>query len=135
MTSEQIQSALRTLEATDDAKLRNELALQLADARVDAASDVLARLIQRPELKNNRGTLVYALGHLNCAPYAAMLITLVLEGDFEVAHEALYALETIDDHADALVEDVQVSLDRSRQAVGLEDWRLLLIEDLEDMLV
>ncbi len=135
MTSEEIQSALRNLEATDDAQLRNELALQLADAGADAAETVLAQLIQRPDLKNSRGTLVYALGHLNCAPYAALLITLVLEGNFEVAHEALHALETIDDLADELAEDVQVSLGRSRQAEGLEDWRLLLIEDLEDMLV
>ncbi|MBO9558442.1 MAG: hypothetical protein J7515_07630 [Caulobacter sp.] len=89
-------SELLSLENAKDGATRNALALHLAEAKCDGVDEVLVRLIQRPELANNRGTLVHALRYLNCAPHLALLTDLVVTGSFEVAHEALEAIETIE---------------------------------------
>ena len=96
---------LRTLETTADAAERNTLALKLAELKTPGLDAVLARLIQRPDLADKRGTLVHALGYLDCSDHVGLLVELVLTADFEVAHEALQALETVEEAGQLVLTD------------------------------
>ncbi|MGH1560041.1 hypothetical protein ACRAWD_25030 [Caulobacter segnis] len=124
---------LRTLETTADDAQRNSLALSLAEARTPGLDAVLVRLIQRPDLADKRGTLVHALGYLDCSDHVGLLVELVLTAGFEVAHEALQALETVEE-ADG--EDIENAFDRFQAVHAQPDlpaWRRELLEDLAEM--
>jgi hypothetical protein len=123
-------SDLLSLENAIDGATRNALALRLAEAKCDGLDEVLVRLIQRTELANNRGTLVHALRHYDCAPHVALLADLVITGGFEVAHEALAAIETIE-HVES--SDVRAAFEKVERAFAnddLEGWRRPLLDDL-----
>ena len=125
-------SELLSLENVANGVTRNALALRLAEAKVAGVDEVLVRLIQRPELANNRGTLVHALRHYDCGPYVALLVDLVVTGGFEVAHEALEAIETIE-HVEG--NDVRAAFEKVERALGtgdVQDWRRPLLDDLFD---
>ena len=123
-------SELLTLEAAVDGATRNALALRLAESKVAGLDQVLVRLIQRPDLANNRGTLVHALRHYNCAPHLELLADLVATGGFEVAQEALEAIETIEhvEGSDVRASFEKIALARARE--NLEAWRRPLLDEL-----
>jgi hypothetical protein len=127
---ENASSDLMSLEDVVDGAMRNALVLRLAEAKVAGVDEVLVRLIQRPDLVKNRGTLVHALRHYDCAPHVALLVGLVVSGGFEVAHEALQAIETIEhvegDGVHAAFKKVECAL----KANDIEDWRKPLLDDL-----
>ncbi|MFD2262115.1 hypothetical protein ACFSM5_04395 [Lacibacterium aquatile] len=87
-----LQAQLIELESTSDNIRRNELALHLMDQKMPGLTDALVRLIQRPELQNYRGTLVYCLSHFNCRRHVDLLVELVITGNYEVAYHAMDAL-------------------------------------------
>lgn len=124
---------LQALEACDDARERNALALRLADARTPGLEAVLARLIVRPDLANNRGTLVHALAMLDCAPHLELLVDLAIAGGFEVAHEAFSGLNGIDHVEGEAVRQGFVRLQAARAARPAEDWRRDLLDDLAEL--
>jgi hypothetical protein len=124
---------LRTLQTTADDATRNALALRLAEAGAQGLEPVLVALIQRPDLADKRGTLVHALGYLDCSDHLALLVELVASGNFEVAHEALQALETIDEADADDVEAAQGILDRARAVANVEPWREGLLDELAEM--
>lgn len=124
---------LRTLETTADDAQRNGLALSLAEEKTPGLDAVLVRLIQRPDLVEKRGALVHALGYLDCSNHVGLLVRLVLTGGFEVAHEALQALETVEE-ADG--DDIEEAFDLFQKVQAdptLPPWRRELIEDLAEM--
>ena len=126
-------SDLLSLENAVDGATRNALALHLSEAKVVGVGEVLVRLIERSDLANNRGTLVHALRHYDCAPYLPLLVDLVTTAGFEVAHEALEALQTIE-HVQG--SEVSAACEKVEGALGkgnLEDWRRPLLEHLLDM--
>jgi hypothetical protein len=130
---EDIPSQLLALESSADSKARNALALHLAEAKVPGLEQVLVRLIERPGLSDSRGTLVHALSYFDCSKYLSFLVGLVAAGNWEVAHEALQALETIDEVDAGDVERAFTALKRAQAAQGLEDWRRILLDDLSEM--
>jgi hypothetical protein len=76
---------------------------------------------------------VRALGYFDCAPYFTLLVDLVITGNFEVAHEAFEALETIDAVKGDDVDSALARIEHVRAAVGFENWREPLVEDLLEM--
>lgn len=124
---------LHTLQTTADDATRNALALRLAEAGAQGLEPVLVALIQRPDLADKRGTLVHALGYLDCSDHLALLVELVASGNFEVAHEALQALETIDEADADDVKAAQDILDRARGVANVEPWREGLLDELAEM--
>ena len=82
------------LQALDsaDAKTRNTAALQERDF-AEVAVATLFRAISRPENRNHRGTLLYALMPLNCSEHFAELFSLALCGSYEVQCHALSILQ------------------------------------------
>ncbi len=124
---------LRTLETTTDDAQRNSLALSLAEQKTPGLDAVLVRLIQRPELADKRGTLVHALGYLDCSDHVGLLVGLVLTGGFEVAHEALQALETVEEADGDDIDEAFELLQKVQADPALPSWRKELIEDLGEM--
>lgn len=124
---------LRTLETTDDDAVRDALALHLAETGAQGVEPVLLALIQRPDLAEKRGSLIHALGYLDCSDHLVLLVELVASGNFEAAHEALQVLETIDEADADDVERAQAILDRARSIANIEPWRISLVEELAEM--
>jgi HEAT repeat protein len=83
------------LNETDNCKLRNIIALALADIGEQRALEPLISLIKSKRTERCRGTLVYALQSLDCASILVDLVDLVINGGFEVSCEAFYAIESI----------------------------------------
>lgn len=79
---------LQRLEATDDHAERNSLAIELSDARDPRLFDILVSLIKKPELENNRGTLLNCLENYDCTSITDLLLELSKTGNFEVRAEA-----------------------------------------------
>lgn len=124
---------LRTLETTADDAERDAMALHLAEVGVQGLEPVLLALIQRPDLAEKRGSLIHALGYLDCSDHLVLLVELVASGNFEAAHEALQALETIDEADADDVESAQAILDRARSVANIEPWRVSLLDELAEM--
>jgi hypothetical protein len=125
---------LEALEALEDHVARNDLALELGDARTPGLAEVLVRLIQRPDLRDHRGTLVHVLGFYDCTDQLPLLASLVASGGWEVAHEAFEIVDTLDSADD---QDVEAALALTRNALAaavLDDWRRELLGDLVDIL-
>lgn len=124
---------LHALEACDDARERNAMALRLADARTPGLDAVLARLILRPDLAGQRGTLVHALAMYDCGPHLGLLVDLAIEGGLEVAHEAFSALNGIDHVDGEAVAEAFTRLQAARAAGPAEAWRRDLLADLAEL--
>jgi hypothetical protein len=124
---------LSDLENASDARVRNALALQLAERNAQGLQDVLIRLIKRPDLANSRGTLVHALDLLDCSDHLGLLVDLVVTGNWEVAHEALQILETLDEVDGDDVDLARAALGCAKDVTGPDDWRSDLLEDLSEM--
>jgi hypothetical protein len=125
---------LEALEALEDHVARNSLALELGDARTPGLTEVLVRLIQRPDLRDHRGTLVHVLGFYDCTDHLPLLASLVASGGWEVAHEAFEIIDTLDSAVD---QDVETALALTRNALAAtvpDDWRRDLLSDLVDIL-
>ncbi|PXW77906.1 hypothetical protein C7451_10311 [Blastomonas natatoria] len=93
MFEDEIVEKLRRLEVTDCHQERNSLALELSDTKDPRLFDSLVRLIQRPELLNNRGTLLYCLENYDCSSIVDLLVHLVETGNFEVSAAAEIILD------------------------------------------
>lgn len=124
---------LRRLETIPDAETRNALAMRLAQAGTPGLDAVLVRLIQRPDLADKRAPLIHALSFVDCSDHVALLIELVASGGRESAHEALQALETVDEADSEEVERARAILDRARNVANLETWREALLDELADL--
>jgi hypothetical protein len=129
-SEDQFQSQLALLETIDHDTARNRLAMDLAETRRQEVLAPLVRLIGREDLRNRRGTLVYALGNLDCSGHVAFLAELVATGNFEVANEAFHILDEMEAPAS---DDVDRAVAITRQALATppaDDWRRELLEDL-----
>jgi HEAT repeat protein len=96
-------------------------------------AEALVRLIRRPDLRNKRSVLVHALGFLDCARHAELLVDLLADGDFEVAHEALLALQCIEEINGPAAERLYAKANRMQNMEFIEDWRRELISELSAM--
>jgi len=93
MTEAELVEKLERLEQTRDHAERHALALEFADNPDPRVFDVLVRLIQRPDLENRRGTLIYCLEAHDCASISALLQHIASTGNFEAAMHADFILE------------------------------------------
>ncbi|MCJ2177370.1 hypothetical protein [Novosphingobium album (ex Hu et al. 2023)] len=85
MNEAEILKKLHRLEVTDSHLERNSLALELSDTKEPRLFRHLVELIQRPELVNNRGMLVYCLKNYDCSSIVDLLVELAESGNFEVS--------------------------------------------------
>ncbi len=131
MTSgDDFQRRLELLETIDNDSARNRLAMDLAETRRQEVFGPLVRLIRRGDLRDRRGTLVYALGNLDCSGHVAFLAELVADGNFEVANGAFHILDEMEAPAS---DDIDRAVEITRRALAAppaDDWRRELLEDL-----
>ena len=93
MNETEILEKLHRLEVTDSHLERNSLALELSDTKDKRVFQPLVELIQRAELVNNRGTLVYCLQNYDCSTIVDLLLELAEFGNFEVSAGAEVILD------------------------------------------
>lgn len=102
------------LESTNSDE-RNLAALALMDIGEPIAVSPLFSAIFKHGNEDNRGTLVYAVSYFDCTGHLEQLITLVLDGNFEVCWHALEIIESQEfecsevDSARALLSEVKRS--------------------------
>jgi hypothetical protein len=130
MSGDDFQSRLVLLETIEDDKARNSLAMDLAETRRQDVLAPLLRLIGRADLRSKRGTLVFALGNLDCSGQVAFLAELVATGNFEVAHEAFRILDELEAPASDDVDKAAAITEQALAKPHADDWRRELLEDL-----
>jgi hypothetical protein len=132
LSEEEFRQGLVRLEKVANDAERNSLAFDLAETGRQEVLEPLARLIDREDLRNSRGTLVHALSYLDCSKHVAFLAGLVATGNYEVAHEALYILESVEVAPSEDVDRAVSTTEAALASVGLEDWRRELLEELAE---
>ncbi len=88
-----IEKLIQRLETTTDNAHRNTIAIVFRDLRCDKSINPLIKLINKPELKNCRGTLIYALEKLNVADRLDGFIDLLIYGNYEVKYNTYTLFE------------------------------------------
>jgi len=133
--SRSIESApllIKLLYETDNANLRNSIALALSDFGNADAVVHLINVIKDPKTKGQRGTLLFALESFECSPYTKLFIDLFQESGFETSRQAYILLENIseklqDEEKDRFKKKIQLIL------TDLEEKTDLLIQLLESI--
>lgn len=123
---------LTMLRNEPDAVARNELALEISKTMSVDVLPVLVELIQRPALKDCRGTLVHCMASFDCSKYFGLFVDLVISGGWEVANEAFGAFEGM---AGVSKEQALAGYKAllAAKSANLEDWRSSLIAELISM--
>ncbi len=86
------EALLSSLESSDPA-VRHDAAIELRDLGNNLAIEPLFKAIHKPENKNYRGTLVYALGGLDCSSHFLQIFDLALAENYEVRSGAISILD------------------------------------------
>ena len=124
---------LERLRGAHDPRERNALAIVATATRSPSVLPVLIELIDRPDLLDQRATLVNCMGEFDCSRHFLWLVNLVAQGNWEVAHEAYDILSCID-----VIDSKEVkrgyNVLSKRCAAGDDDgWRIQLMRDLLKM--
>ncbi|MFJ7973818.1 HEAT repeat domain-containing protein [Psychrobacillus sp. NPDC096389] len=83
------------LQSTENALLRNSIALTLSDIGNEEVVQSLIDVINDPKTLGYRGTLLYALEPFDCSAYLETLIYHLINGKFEVQAQAYQLIESI----------------------------------------
>jgi hypothetical protein len=117
----------------NDPNLRNSLALSLASTKDERAYRAIRDQISNPLIANQRGTLVHALREFNCYKDDLLFfVDLILNGNWEVAHEAMAAICEIDEATGEQVNIAYLKIEKS-ELDPMEDWRVDLMRELKEM--
>ena len=127
---EDFDEQLERLKTTQDNFERNHLAMDLATTRRPEVLEVLIDLIRRPDLKNNRGTLVYSLEPYDCRSHLSFLVKSLPKGNWEVAHGAALIIMNLLPLNQAEFEFLRASYDELMAVTFSDHWRNDLISDL-----
>lgn len=129
MESETYKKLIQELQCTDNCNRRNEIALCLSDNKCDSAVPVLIELIQKLQHTDSIGTLIYALGNLDCANSLTSILHIVFHGNWEASNNLLLVFKEkySDMNDDAKSECKKIFLQEKERA---EDT----IEMIEDTL-
>lgn len=125
-----LNAQLERLKETKDSVERNALAITVSETPDPSVQAALVALIDRPDLLDQRATLVNCLGKFDCSDKFLWLVNLVCQGNWEVAHEAfdiLADVESVDSREAKLGFDV---LSKALDSGVIDDWREKLVADL-----
>lgn len=132
MTSLKLMDQIKLLESTNSTLRRNELALDLAATGDPRVLQALVRLIRRPELRDARGTLVHCLENFDPSAIFELLIELAIDGNWEVAHEAVQLLETVESIEGDVVSRAKRAV-QDAQLQPMPPWHRALLDEIEAM--
>lgn len=122
--------SIRLLESVSDASIRNTLALELAESKDPEVLKVLIELINRPDLRDSRGTLVYCLKFYDPEPHFNLLIELATDGNWEVAHEGFEILNSIEKMSGPQATTAYRCIKSCSENEKTEEWRKALLKRL-----
>lgn len=130
---EELQSLVILLTTTNSPAIRNAAALALADIGDQKVLPILVSLISDPKTENYRGTLVHALQSFDCSEILSFLVHLVIDGNFEVSHEAFQVIEKIDGDVDE--NEFEECLSRINKAISVckSEEKKSFLEDLKEI--
>lgn len=120
---------LDQLRRENNAVERNRLALELAESADPRVLPVLIELIERDDLRNARGTLVYCLQPFDLSGHFELLIRLLITGNWEVSHEAFDRIASLDSVGGETAERGWDALEAAVKD-DHEEWRRQLIADV-----
>jgi nucleoid DNA-binding protein len=83
------QNIVRLLRDARSSRVRNAAAIALADMHPSNAAAVLIEVLSKPETKNSRGTLLYALEEVGAKAPLKLLTDIILSDTYEACQEAL----------------------------------------------
>lgn len=83
------------LKSTDNALIRNSIALTLSDIGSEEVVQPLIDVINDPKTLGYRGTLLYALEPFDCSAHIETLIYHLITGNFEVQAQSYQLIESI----------------------------------------
>ncbi len=106
---------LRIFMATENAGVRNRIAMQFADLRYQKAVPYVVEKINDPAIRHCTGTLLYALDSLDAAPYFLTFIRVLSEHEYESRYGAHILVEKYADSISATT--------RKKAIKVLEDFR------------
>ncbi len=81
-----IDEMFEIIRSTKKATVRNTISIVMRELRLDEAVDTLVELINNPENRNCRGTMLYALEALHCESRVKDLLYLLQEGNYETQY-------------------------------------------------
>lgn len=119
---------LELLRKTDNAVIRNAVALALSDRNDPQAFQVLVNLLRDERTQKNRGTLLYALGAYDCSSILPLLVDLVIDGNYEVSRQALSLIQGIETELDDRQWNACAVRLRAALAAAAEERRPLIGE-------
>ncbi|MFC0821355.1 hypothetical protein [Moraxella marmotae] len=108
---------------------KNEIAIYFSDKKDERVVPILEKLINNPRYKNHRGTFVYALKNFASNKHFDLLINLLIDANYEVAHEAFDILHSIDCIEGEKSQMAYMQLNYAYQNGG-EVWRKELIKEV-----
>ncbi|MBE6066116.1 MAG: HEAT repeat domain-containing protein [Clostridium lundense] len=93
---ESVPYLIKCFEDTNNHRLRNTIAIALADIGDKSALKPIINALNDPKTIGKRGTLLYALGFFDYSPYIELLINFIISGNFEESRQSLSLIESID---------------------------------------
>ncbi len=96
-------SLRQILARTESPVVRNAVALALSDMKDPSTFDLLVDLLKNPRTEGSRGTLLYALGEYDCSLILPLLVSLVVDGNFEVSRQTLSIIAGIEAELDEAI--------------------------------
>lgn len=114
---------------------KNKLAILLSETKDERVFEVLCKLITDTKYINSRGTFVHCLRSFPPEKSFSLAIDLLINGNFEVAHEAFEIIDNIEGSISG--EEVAINYTKLvtfyNEGLIIETWRKKLIEDSLEM--
>lgn len=118
-----------------DILTKNYLATILSETKDERVYHTLCELIDDSAYSNKRGTFVHCLRNYPPEKSFELAVELILNGNFEVSHEAFEIINSIESEIEG--ERVKSSYNKImyvyRNPESIEDWRLSLIRSALEM--
>lgn len=108
---------------------KNEIAIYFSDKNDERVVPILEQLINNPIYKNHRGTFVYSLKKFSDEKHFDLLIQLLINANYEVAHEAIDIIHSMNFITGEKVQRAYTQLNNAHQHC-CEFWRKELIEEV-----
>ena len=109
------------------------LILDLAEQRNREIYSLILAALDSAEYAKVRGTLIYALANYPAEPLFEKAIGWLIDGNFEMAHEATGILDKIEKIEGARADKAYAALATALDNPANETWRVGLLEEVLEM--
>ncbi|MEW4372059.1 HEAT repeat domain-containing protein [Paenibacillus kandeliae] len=93
--NEAVPYLIEQLESTENALIRNSIALALSDIGNPEALEPIVKQLKNPKTEGYRGTLLASLERFDYSIHLDMLVNFIMEGNFEVSRKSFLMIEAV----------------------------------------